>query len=239
MKKLMLGILMIVITVACFSQGKNVTIKGQGVLHSLNLSKSSPARRQILGTPYLNVDYMYGKIILSNGKVVKGLLRYNVRTQNFEIVMDSDTLSVSEPSVVRKVEFAGKTFIYSLALEEVNGKQYLSEGFYEVIAGEGEVSKLLVKHEKKIKESSYAPTYMGGGGTGTKRYVDEQQFYIKPRKGSAATRLDSKLDLIDLFSDSSIKSDEIREYISTNDINTQKIEDLKKFLNYCNDLRNL
>jgi len=239
MKKLIFCILMTLTTVVSFSQGKNITIKGQGVLHSLNLSKSSSADRQILGSPYLNVDYMYGKIILSNGKVVKGLLRYNVRTQNFEMVMDRDTLYISEPSFVRKVEFAGKTFIYSLALEKVNGKQYLSEGYYEVIAGKGEVSKLLVKHDKNIKESSYAPTYMGGGGTGAKRYVDEQYYYIKPQEGSAAVRLNGKLDLIKIFSNSSIESQEIKEYISKNDVNTQKIEDLKKFLNYCNDLRKL
>jgi hypothetical protein len=235
MKKIILAVLLMAPAIASFSQANNVTIKGQGVLHNLNLTGSSAPEKQIMGSPYLNVDYMYGKIVLVNGREVKGMLRYNVRTQDFEVVIEKDTLYISEPELVRQVNFAGKIFVYSLAIEEINGQEFLTGGYYEVVAGSGGSAKLLVKHEKKIKESSYAST-LGGGGTGIKRYVGEQNFYIKPGEGRAAYRIASSKDLVSPFRENKIGQEQIKKYISRNNINASDVEDLKRFLEYCNQL---
>ncbi len=236
MRTLLCFIGLILLSTSAYTQTKHVTVKGQGVLESMSLTADRNPKKQIKGSPYLNRDYMYGTITLVNEKIVKGLLRYNVRSQDFEVVLQQDTLYLAEPEMIKKAEFAGKTFVYSLAVEKINGRPYLSGGYFEVVAGEGESAQLLIRYGKEIKESSYASTYMGGGGTGFKRYVSKQSYYIKPGEGREAVRVHTPEDLLAPFRDHRKEVEQIRSYISRNNINANNVEDLKKFLNYCNQL---
>jgi len=46
----------------------------------------------VIGTPYLNPDWMYGKLVLGDQTELEGLFRYNVYGQELEMVYNKDTL---------------------------------------------------------------------------------------------------------------------------------------------------
>lgn len=221
---------------AALGQSHHVTIKGEGVLENMSLSRGSSPDKQIKGSVYWNQDYMYGTITLANDKKVNGMLRYNVRYQNFEVVLDRDTLYISEPSLVKKIDIGAKTFVFSLSKEEINGKPYISGGYFEVAEGQGDYPKLLVKHHKEVKESSYASTYMGGGGTGMKRYVDQRDYYIEWRDGSGAVRIDSRAALVSSLARDLKNKDKIMQYIQDNRLSVNNIDDLKNLIRYYHQL---
>jgi len=227
---------LILISTTLFSQSHNLTIKGQGVLENLSLTQGSSPEKQIQGSVYWNRDYMYGQVTLSNDKEVQGMLRYNVRYQNFEVVLDRDTLYISEPTLVKKIEIGGKVFVFTLSTEQINGKPYISGGYFEVAEGGEDYPKLLIRHQKQVKESAYASTYMGGGGTGMKRYVDQREYYIQWTDGAGAVRIHSREDLISMLTKDLNKRERVQQYIKDQRLSVNNVEDLKNLIRFYHQL---
>lgn len=216
----------------CFSQS-NIYIKGLDYIGEFTISSSS--RKSTLftkGSPYYNRDFMFGELELQNGAKMNGLFRYNIYNQEFEVIVKKDTLIVSEPTKVKTINFAGKSFIYSLILEKKGGDSYISGAYFETLNNGN--CKLLIKRKINLRENKYVDYYAGGGGDGSQRYIPEKSYYIKISEDKPAIKLKRKNKfVVELFPN---HQTEIEKFIADNDLNIRKDKELLKIIEFYNQL---
>ncbi len=229
--RVFISVILIIGTLSQLSgQIKNVNIVGSFT----GAFKISPdnIRYDILGTPYLNQQWMYGKLLLNDETKFEGLFRYNVFHQELEMIYNMDTLAISAPFFVKELYFSNKKFIYSLSIEQDFKQDYLTSAFFEVLY-DGHC-KLLLKHRVDIENNSYATTYMAGGGDGRDYYVHKSFYYYKQNPGGAAKKLRRKRrEILNIFSD---KKQEIEQFLTTNYINLKSDDDLVRVFEYYDSL---
>ncbi|OFX19466.1 MAG: hypothetical protein A2041_12005 [Bacteroidetes bacterium GWA2_31_9b] len=216
----------------CFSQS-SIYVQGMNFVGEFTVNSNS--RNSIpftKGSPYYNRDFMFGELELQNGGKLKGLFRYNIYNQEFEVIVKRDTLIISEPTKVKTIDFANKSFVYSLIHEKKGNTSYLAGAYFETL-NKGNC-KLLIKRKINLRENKYVDYYGGGGGDGSQRYIPEETYYIKLSDDKPAIKLKRKKDFVlELFSDHKV---EIEKFISENKIKLKKDQDFLKVIEYYNQL---
>ncbi len=78
------------------------------------------------GSPYLFDVWNQGIITMKDKNVILGkMFRYNLYTQQMQFISGLDTLAIANPEEIEKIEFGGKTFIFtSYKAQGKNGKGY-------------------------------------------------------------------------------------------------------------------
>lgn len=234
MKKYIKTVLLILLTFGLktviaqnvYVQGHN--FNGDFTVHSTN----SKSKLDIKGNPYYNRDFMFGELQLRDGKKMKGLFRYNIYHQEFELIVEKDTLTISNPILLEKIDFGGKSFMYSLILEDNKREDFIAGAYFEVL-NKGNC-KVLIKRGIKLKENKYVENYGGGGGDGSHRYIPNETYYIKLSDDMPAQKLiKSKSRFVNYFGE---YQHEIVKYIDANKLNINEEKDLIKLIDYYNKL---
>ena len=212
-------------------QVSGVNIGGNNFTGSFQISPDNYAD-PVLGTPYLNPDWMYGNLVLADQTELEGLFRYNVYGQELEMVYNEDTLGISAPFSVGELSLSNKRFIHSLLIEKEYREKYLSAAFFEVVYDGN--CQLLIKHRADVENNSYSTTYMGGGGDGRDYYVHKSSYYYKIAPGTAAKKVKRrKKDLLRIFGS---HETEIKSYMKSERINPRVDEDLLALFRYYNEI---
>ena len=194
------------------------------------ISYGKKSAETVLGSKYLVESWISGSISMKDKSMEVGLnLRYNIYSQQMELVHKGDTLVVTAPFKIDRIQFAGKEFLYCLTIDKDNA---MSAGYFEVLV-DGEKCKLLLKREITVREDSYSSNYMGGGGSGMSYYAKNEHYYMK-KKGEEAIKISkSKRKLLRFFSD---KNEEIEAFIQKENLMLTNYNHLVKLIRYYNSL---
>ncbi|WP_298894151.1 hypothetical protein [uncultured Psychroserpens sp.] len=198
-----------------------------GLIYAFDLNDNS-----IIGTPYIENDFMPGKISADkDGKLFS--LRYNAFSDVMEIKKDNNDIEALNKDLLNvtitfsKGNKAYRAYNY-IDSDTNNGKR----GYFVVLTDASIEKPLLAKEiisftEKKKAASSYAKTKPAQ----YKRKSDV--YYTLNDKGIAVEIPSKKKEIAKTFPK---HSKEILSFIKSNKIKTSKKEDLIKLVNYINTL---
>ncbi|WP_298904497.1 hypothetical protein [uncultured Psychroserpens sp.] len=198
-----------------------------GLIYAFDLNDNS-----IIGTPYIENDFMPGKISADkDGKLFS--LRYNAFSDVMEIKKDNNDIEALNKDLLNvtitfsKGNKAYRAYNY-VDSDTKNGKR----GYFVVLSDASSKKPLLAKEvikftEKKKASSSYAKTKPAQ----YKRKDDV--YYTLNDKGIAIKIPSKKKDIAKAFPK---HSKAILDFIKSNKIKTSKKEDLMKLVDYINTL---
>lgn len=146
-----------------YAQVRSVNISGQSFSWAVRITQDAHVTG-IVGSPYLNRDWMYGKLELTSSKTLNGLFRFNVLDQEMEMVVGKDTLRILNPYEINRIEFSNKSFFFLPIIEKYRGNETIRFGYAEKIADVN--AEFYKDYTIEIRNNSYASTYMAGGGDG-------------------------------------------------------------------------
>jgi hypothetical protein len=176
----------------------------------------------IVGSPFLNNEFIDGKVTLTNGNKYENIpLKYSAFKDElyFKNPKDGSLLSFVVP--VKDFELLGLTYICGLpAIDDFTDKS-----FYALIA-DGKM-KLLIKNYKIILENKPFDS-----ATIEKKFEDIKMYYVL-KDGKMIRFKPSKKDLLMIFAD---KNSEIDNYLKKEKIDFKNNADLAKVFEYYDTL---
>lgn len=184
----------------------------------------------INGSPYLKDNFLPGILELNDGsKSDKVPLRYNIASDAFEVIQNSDTLSLNQPYKLKKVIYDDKVFIFDPFLRANPERKY--NGFFQLKV-DGKLS-LYIKRNKDLLYDSFVSNYQGGSGTKEYYYVDKVS-YIGKIGDRSGFLIKSKRSFLNQF-DAEDKT-EIKSFIKKNNIKFKDEKDLVKLVKFVNSI---
>ena len=180
------------------------------------------------GSPYLSKFFQRGTINLYKDTIRNIPMRYNMYREQMEFILKGDTLVLGNVMGINQITIGDRVFKTSISME---GIDYVENHFFEVLY-DGEY-KLLLRRITDINEDTYASNYMGGGGSGTRKYQTDEYFYVKKGK-STATRLPHYKSA--LYRKFPFYKKELKAYIKGNNLKIRKKQDMIKVFEYLNSL---
>ncbi len=188
----------------------------------------SKENREIIGTPFLNDDFLFGVLVFHDGTRIEGQrYRYNIYADEMQFIFKEDTVSIYQPLKVKSIEMGKQKFIHDLW---ISGPDQMEAGYFEVLA-EGEAS-LLLRRIVRLEVDEYVPNYMGGGGSKDLYYKHSKFYYIK-YLDEAARKVRNKKDLLNILSN---HKSEINGYVKENHLKIRKEKDLIDIIAFYNKL---
>jgi len=236
-KQFLITTLILIITFSIKGLAQSTAyVRGMKFMGNITISSSErKSKLDTKGSPYYNKDFMFGELELQDGNKLKGLFRYNIYAQELELIVQKDTLIITDPTKIKNIYFSGKDFIYSLILDDRKRNDYVSGAYFEVL-NKGKC-KVLVKREINLRENRYLAHYGGGGGDGSQRYVPELSYYLRLSDDKPALKIKkSKGSILKILGD---HETEIEKYISDNKLKLSENKDLIKVVEYYNTLKEL
>ena len=199
------------------------TIDGVSTMH---YSRSSPT---INGSPYLNKEFIEGKMTIVDGTEIPGLrYRYNIYNDEMQFIINTDTASITKPLSLRSLELGEKKFVYDVY--QVN-ENVVAAGYFEVIE-EGELLTILYRREIEIEQDAYVTNYGGGGGTKEFMMKEKTSYYLKQER-TAAQKIYRKKDFLTSITN---YQEEVKQYMKDHRISVKKEKDLQAVVIYYNSL---
>jgi hypothetical protein len=180
---------------------------------------------KIQGTPYLNPDFVNGKVITTDGNTFNDIpLRYNCYSDVIEFKKEDVGYDISPKDIIDKVEFGGRVFSY-IQFEPGFGHNM---GYFQILT-EGK-AKLCVKYQIGFLEREE----LKGFSTPKPDRFDEMKVtYWISMNDAPAKQVLNKNKFLDLFSD---KKNEVESFMSNQKLTIKKEDDLKKIVSYYNTL---
>ena len=175
---------------------------------------------------------------LKTGVINTAILNYNTVDQEMVFMQNKLFLVLNEPQLIDTVFLANRTFVP------------FEKGFYELLV-KAPVT-LFIQHKSYVEFEGYptlygaksqtnAPSYVRQiyGATGAIdlkipagfKVIDDSQFWIC--KNNVMSVFETKRQFLKIFPD---KENELKKFISKNNIDFKKGEDVIKLINYCNEL---
>ncbi len=186
----------------------------------------------IKGSPYYNLDFMYGEVETYRGSNFNGLFRYNIYNEEMEFIYKRDTFMIDNPIILKYIKFAAKTFTYSVIIDKFWQSKYIYGGYFEVL-NEGPC-QLLIRYEMDFRQNRFVPYYGGGGGDGSYRYIPEQKYYLRLDIDEPAFRLkNNKRFFYKTFPE---KKTEIAQFLKEHHLNLKQKNDLITLFQFINSL---
>jgi len=161
---------------------------------------------------------------------LKGLFRYNLYAQEFEMVHNRDTFAITAPFNIRSISISNMEFMYGLYVKRSGRTPKLGSAYFQVLSN-GKV-KLLRRHDVSIKAGGGPVTHNWAGGADA--FVQYQQLYYQSEEGGEVVLLKNPGKCVrDLFSD---HSEEMESFIRSRGLNLRKDQDLATVFEYYNSL---
>ncbi|MBN1252958.1 MAG: hypothetical protein JXA16_12555, partial [Bacteroidales bacterium] len=165
---------------------------------------------------YYNFEWQKGNIIKKDSTIMTNLsFRYDVKNDRFEM------WSLVNPNSLKIITLNGKFFIYSTYKD----RNYERKGYFELII-DG-YAKLLIKKALKT-----IPGKSGAYGYSSRQAIIET-YYLKVGDNPAILFDVKKKDVETLFPE---KIEKVKDFISNNNINLKRTEDMIKIVRYYNTL---
>jgi hypothetical protein len=150
-------------------------------------------------------------------------LRYNIYFQQMQFIRDNDTLAFGNPSELKSVKIGDRNFIYSqFESEGTLDSSYfelLSDGYCRMLMRR-KVEYHLVIDDKNCDQSQ--------------TYVKTFSYYLQRQGEPARQCIRNTKGMCTYFED---EEEQIRNFISVNDLNLKKCEDVKKVVEFYNVLK--
>lgn len=176
----------------------------------------------VVGTPFLNSDFVIGNVILTNGNKFQGLpLKYSAYDDElfFKNPKNESLLSFVIP--VKSFELLGQTYLNGFPAID----KFTENSFYELISNSS--VKLLVKNYKTILEIK---PY--NSASVEKKFEDNKVYYAF-KAGKMIRFKPTKKDLLETFGD---KSSEIDAFLKKEKLDFKNNTDLAKVFEYYSSL---
>jgi hypothetical protein len=184
----------------------------------------------VLGSPYLNEEFMFGSVRLKDGSSLQTLLRYNVYNKSLEVIVEKDTLELIRAFSLEDFTLNNRRFVYRLYTSEEFNETFLAADYFEVLADAGELI-LLRQHSMDIQTNIAISNYMGGVGDGMDYFVHATDLFYRDVKNGGIRKLDPRRkEFLNIFGD---RKNEVESFIQTENLKLNKEEDvLRIFLFY-------
>ena len=166
---------------------------------------------------YLKADWEMGNLQTTDQKIITDVaFMYNVTFDKFEIRADVN------PSVVKRINFGGKVFIYSDFIQD----DLTRSGYFELLS---EGRTVLLK-----RYSVQTTAAKGGALVGHDAYQNiNQDLYVKKENEPAVLIKRKKTDIIDALAD---HKTELEKYTAENHLKMINTKDIIQLLNYYSTL---
>ncbi len=162
---------------------------------------------------------------------INGLFRYNLYSQEFEMIYDRDTFAIVAPFNVRNISLSNMKFIYGFYIQNNLSKVYLGSSYFQVL-NDGEC-KLLVRHAVKISGGDAPVTYNWANASGD-AFVPSEKLYYQEHDGSEILPLKRRKRLFrELFGE---QYENVMSYMKAENLNLKKNGDLARLFTYYNSL---
>jgi len=187
--------------------------------------RNSLSLSDVEGSPFLNEEFLPGKIITRDGSVYTEIpLRYNGYTDDLEFQKDKDNFNIDPKDLVKRAEFGGSVFCY---LEYFEGDK-IKSSFFEILT-EGKAT-LLVKYSVKFLDKEQVKAYAEPKPARFDTPVKDHYLSID---GAPAKLITNKKGLLEMFGD---KKSAIESYISKNKVSAKGDDGLTKIVVHYNSL---
>lgn len=162
---------------------------------------------------------------------IKGLFRYNLYGQEFEMIHNKDTFAIIAPFNIQSITISNKKFVHGFYVKRKLVNEYLGSAYFEVL-NEGSC-RLLMRHDVKIK-SGGGPATHSWAGSDADAFVQYKQLYFQNARGSEVVQFRKrKKYLRRVFAD---QYDLMEKYIRSEKIKVKNVGELIKVFNYYNSL---
>jgi len=178
------------------------------------------------GSPYLDKEFILGKVILNNSKIINTGLRYNAYSDNFEFYNKDVIMSLSKIDGT-KIILTGKTFV----LRSLKSENSTSKNYYQELTENGRL-RLYKKYYKKFVEAKKSKSSYGSDKPAKFELITSYFFEKSGSKDLELFKLKKK-DILLLMKD---KSSDIKKYLKNEKLKLSKEQDLVKLFDYYNSL---
>ncbi len=145
---------------------------------------------EIEGSPYIQKEFISGKIIKRDGNEYKEiLLRYNVYNNAMEFKQNGTILEIADPQTIDRILLNDKIFVYSKYsafrkfkasyFQLLNEQKYQLLKKYNVLLKGSDASTGFENQHQKMKFEKMPPTYYFRYRNGTAHQISSQKELIK------------------------------------------------------------
>ena len=184
---------------------------------------------RIEGSMYLDDDFKLGELILVDDSYKDGAFyRYNVYSNEMEIVEEKDTLAIISPERIKYLKFNDGTFVFT----KFKYKNKINRGYFELLVNGN--YKLLLRRIAIFEP--YNPPYTAlHSGSEYDRFIILKSYYLQKDGNPALKIRKNKQYILSILKD---KRKELEKYIKQNKLKIHKDKDLIDLVNYYNCLSN-
>ena len=188
------------------------------------IKKREIAYENIIGTPYIQKDFVKSSITEKDGSIFENiLLKYNGYDDAIEYKHPNGTiLQLANPENFIEFKIGDDLYIY------YNNDSKLLKGYYQVL--EDGKFVLLVKHVVALLDAEAPKAYEDAKPA---KFLPKPDSYFVLFGNSEMTEINHKKELLNLMID---QKDKISAFIKKNKLKTKKEDDLKQIVAYYNGL---
>lgn len=182
---------------------------------------------RIEGSMYLDDDFKLGELILIDDSHKDGAFyRYNVYSNEMEIIEEKDTLAIISPERIKYLKFYDGTFIFT----KFKNKKEINRGYFELLSNGN--FRLLLRRIAIFEP--YNPPYTAlHSGSEYDRFIIFKSYYLQ-KNGSPAIKIrKNKHYILSILKD---RRKELEKYIKQNKLKLRKDTDLINLISYYNSL---
>jgi predicted DNA-binding antitoxin AbrB/MazE fold protein len=216
----------IILNVSFKSSGQSVVPGSDALLDKLRLNKgmgnSAVSYSSIEGNPFIFKDFEKAKLKLTSGETYDIKVRFDIYSNIMQVLNDGLIYAIGYPEKIQSVDLDKMTIVYS-------EYQKQGEGSYFILQADGKC-KLLVKKNIRLQEAELPKPYQEGKPP---KFIPKDDTYYLKIGNEIAILIRNKGDILSVLKD---HKKEIEEYMTKNDTNVKKIEDLNNLIVYYNNL---
>lgn len=182
--------------------------------------------REIEGNPYIFKNFSKGTIKLNKSNPIQGDFRYDKYAREIHFKKDDNIYAIAFPKKVEYIQIDSIKFIHS-DFYESDKKPKNEQGTYFIVKVDGKC-KLLVKNNIILKNAKPSNGIIPAMNA---KFIPKSDSYFIKKEEKPAYIIQNEKSIMSILSD---KKPEISDFIKTNRLNSKKIEDLMKIVNYYN-----
>lgn len=221
MKKILF--LALLVPTLCFSQ--RIEIPYEFVRNNLNETNIPNVKYQ--GSPYLNKEFVEGKVTVNNDMTYNREIRYNAYSDFFEFKDEKDEIKSLQKSAIVTVIIEGKFF----ELYDYLSNNTSKEGYFEKLNRSGNTI-LLKQYSKKFIDAVKANS--GYQEDKPAKFVLNETYFVKKDELSPAIKIIlKKKNILRVLNDKEVL---IKEYISKKKPNFKNEQEVAQLFDYYNSL---
>ncbi len=178
------------------------------------------------GSPYLFDEWNQGTITMKDKNVILGkMFRYNLYTQQMQFISGEDTMAIANPEEIEKIQFGGKTFIFTSY--KAQGKD--GKGYFELISdGNCRILKRWVVLYHVVDDENLNRNAASGEES---NFMRDCNCFLQFGDAPAVQASHNKKEFLNCFNED---QDRVSKFIKQNSIKMKSESDLKAVVDFYN-----